>query len=125
VNRLDEYVEQDRESAAWLIQSNAAAPEKPGRFPFDDWRDSDASKPSRSSALDSHQQLEDYQFPMSPNLISFIASEASCLPHDLEEAKRAGQGYSSFNDDPSDFFKRQENGQFFLLVSCMSFICWG
>jgi len=118
VNRLDEYVEQDRESVAWHVQSNgsAAGTEKIGRVPADqqnlvsEWRDSDPAAAARLLALDPQKQLDNYPVPMSPSLISFIASEASCLPHDLEEAKRAGLVYSSSHDDPTDFFRRNENG---------------
>ncbi len=115
MNRLDEYAEQDR-GGAWHIQSNAAGTEKIGRVPVDqqnrvgEWRDCEPAEAARLLALDSQKQLDEYPVPMSPSLISFIASEASCLPHDLEEAKRAGLVYASSHDDPIDFFRRHENG---------------
>ena len=118
VNRLDEFVEQDREGVApaWHVQSNAAGTEKIDRVPVDhqnrvsEWRDSDPAAAARLLAMESKKQLDNYPAPMSPSLISFIASDASCLPHDLEEAKRAGLVSTSSHDDPADFFQRNDNG---------------
>jgi hypothetical protein len=115
VNRLEEYVEKDR---AGVARHTHAPGIGIGLVPVDqqncagEWQDCDSAETGRLLTLDSRQDKisDDYPLPMSPSLISFIASEASCLPHDLEEAKRAGLVYTSSHDDPSDFFLRNENG---------------